>query len=351
MSEPIHSHTPELSVILPVRNEGAHLGAVLRQLTEQTLDADRYELLVVDGMSEDCTREVVAPFMASHPGIRILENPRGLSSSARNIGVKNARAPYVLFVDGHCHVESPRMLEAVCAAFARGERCVSRPQPLIADENSHYQKAVSLARSSWLGHYTGSKIYSEEDRHCSPLSAGCGYERALYLELGGIDERFDAGEDLEFNLRVHKHGVEAYHAQDFAVGYHPRGSFRALFRQLYRYGFGRARMALKHPQTLSPLAGALALLGLWLFVLPLAGIFWPQVLWPWGVGTAAYLAGTGLLAAKLARDHGPRMILRTWSCFPAIHVGAGFGYIMGLVGGPSWHHAPRCTQNEPVRTV
>jgi prepilin-type processing-associated H-X9-DG protein len=341
---------PALSVILPVRNEAPHVGAVLSQLAGQTLDPARYEVLVVDGASEDGTGGIVLAFAASHPNVRLLNNPRGLSSSARNIGAEHARSAYILFVDGHCQIESPRMLEAVLEAFERGERCVSRPQPLIAGEGDSFQMAVSLARSSWLGHNTGSKIYSDQALHCSPLSAGCGYQRALFLELEGIDEDFDAGEDLEFNLRVHRHGVTAYHANEFAVGYHPRDSFRALFRQLYRYGFGRARMALKHPRTFSPLAIGLALLGLWLFVLPLAGLVWPQVLGPWLLVSGGYALATGLLSAWLAKGRGLRMWLGVWSCFPAIHLGAGFGYLMGLVGGPSWCHAPRCPRTTPAHT-
>lgn len=325
---------------MPVRNEAPHVGSVLDQLCRQTLAPERFEIVVVDGMSDDGTREVVREAARRRPQIRLLDNPGFLSGSARNIGVADARAPYILFIDGHCRLESPTLLEATLEAFESGERCLSRPQPLIADGVGHYQQAVSLARSSWMGHAAGSKIYRDEDRYCNPLSAGCAYTRDLYRELGGIDESFDAGEDLEFNLRVHRHGVRAFHSQRFSVSYHPRGSFRSLFRQLFRYGYGRAHMARKHPGTVSPLAVLLALLSLWLLALPVLGVLWRPAWRLWLTAAAPYAAIVLLSSGWLARRGGSLLWAATASCFPAIHLGAGLGYLSGLVGGPTWRHGP-----------
>lgn len=331
---------PELSVVMPIRNEANLIGSVLDQLHEQSLPPERFEILVVDGMSEDGTREIVQAMMGRRPGIRLFDNPRGLSGVARNIGVQHATTPYILFVDGHCRIESREMLATALAAFLRGERCLSRPQPLIGDGGRPFQAAASLARRSGLGHYAGSKIYEAEDRHCNPLSAGCGYTRDLYLELGGVDESFDAGEDLEFNLRVHQSGVAALHCRDLALAYMARPTWRDLFRQLYRYGHGRARMARKHPGSFSPLATAVSLLSLWLMVLPVLGIFWRPAWQMWLATAAPYAVVTLATAAWLARGRSARLWLTTAACFPAIHFGAGVGYVSGLIGGPSWQHAP-----------
>ena len=331
---------PELTVVMPIRNEADQIGSVLDQLHAQSLPSDRFEIVVVDGMSEDGTREVVLAAMKRYPGIRLYDNPRGLSGIARNIGVEHALAPYILFVDGHCRLESHEMLATALAAFQRGERCLSRPQPLIEGSGRPFQTAVALARGSLLGHYAGSKIYQAEDRHCNPLSAGCGYTRDLYLELGGVDESFDAGEDLEFNLRVHKRGVEALHCHDLALAYLARPTWRDLFRQLYRYGHGRARMARKHPGSFSPLAAAVSLLSLWLACLPVLGAAWRPAWQLWLATAAPYAVVVAATAAWLARGRGCQLWLATAACFPAIHFGAGIGYVSGLVGGPAWQHAP-----------
>lgn len=340
---------PELSIVMPVRNEAPHIVGMLEQLRSQTLDPDRYEVLVVDGFSEDGTRDLVREYAQGHPNVYLLDNPGFISGIARNIGVHHAAAPYVLFIDGHCRLGSPHLLEASLAAFQRGERCLSRPQPLASEGVGRFQTAASLARSSCLGHQVGSQIFADRDHHCNPLSAGCGYTRELYLALGGIDESFDAGEDLEFNLRVHQAGIEALHSPLFSVTYLPRPSWRALFRQLYRYGFGRARMARKHPSTTSPLASLLGLMSLGLILLPLLGLVWWPALAIWLSLALAYGVGALVLGAWQTRGRGDLgLALQVAACFPAIHLGAGLGYLSGLLGAFSWRHTPSRAERQRI---
>ncbi|MEZ4388848.1 MAG: glycosyltransferase [Candidatus Krumholzibacteriia bacterium] len=331
---------PDLTIVIPVRNEAAHIRSVLAQIFAQTLAPERYEVLVVDGFSEDGTRSIVREIAIEHPNLYLLDNPQFISGAARNVGVLHAAAPYVLFIDGHCRLESPDLLATSLAAFERGERCLSRPQPLASEGVTAFQTAVALARSSWLGHQVGSQIFSDQDHHCSPLSAGCGYERGFYASLGGIDEAFDAGEDLEFNLRVRDAGVQALHSRLFAVTYMPRGSWWALFRQLYRYGYGRARMARKHPGTTSALAMALGLMSLGFVLLPLAGLAWTPAMHLWLGSLGIYAAVSLAVGSWAARGRGVGIAARVALCFPAIHLGAGLGHLSGLCGGFSWRHTP-----------
>jgi succinoglycan biosynthesis protein ExoA len=332
--EIVLSVVPSLSVVMPVRNEEAHLGAIVRQLLDQSLDSSRYEILVVDGMSDDGTRDVVKELQTDNPHLHLLDNQVCLASSARNIGAKKARGRFVLFVDGHCRIVYDDMLEKILEAFENGERCVSRPQPLVSAGMENFGEGIALARSSIIGHFTGSKIYNRQDRHCNPLTAGCGYERKLFWELGGIDEKFDAAEDLEFNYRVHQAGVAAFHSDKFTIEYRPRSNFMGLFRQLYRYGYGRARMTRKYPATFSLLSTLLGVLGFWFLVLPVLGLLWPPA-WILFVATLApYASLTAVASAWEARGRNPLLWMKTWSAFPAIHFGAGLGYLVGLFRGP-----------------
>ncbi len=331
---------PELSVILPVRNEAGTLAVVLEQLRGQTLPTDRYEVLVVDGMSEDGTGELVEARVREGDNLRLLQNPRYLASAARNIGARNARGDYLLFIDGHCRIPSPDMLAAVLEAFRGGARCISRPQPQLREDVSPFRQAVSLARASWFGHYIGSQIYRDEDGLRDPTSAGCGYTRELFTELGGFDESFDACEDLEFNRRVRRRGVRAVHAREFTVQYLPRGNPRGLFRQLYRYGYGRARLLGKDPRSLSPLTFGLSLFCVATLALPLAALRQPALIILWGLMLALYLATAAVAAVWAVGRESPRLLPLVMVAFTAIHFGAGCGFLSGLLRGPCAAHAP-----------
>jgi succinoglycan biosynthesis protein ExoA len=82
-------------------------------------------------------------------------------------------------------------------------------------------------------------------------SVAVAYRRAVFEKLGGFDERFDACEDVEFNHRVDRAGLRCFFTPKIAAHYAPRDTLRGLFRQLFRYGRGRVRLARKHPETIS----------------------------------------------------------------------------------------------------
>jgi len=324
----IEMSQPELTVIIPIRNEQDHIGKLLDDLVRQTLDHSRFEIIIVDGMSEDNTLQVIENYMTKLPNIRIETNPKYRSGPARNIGAKASIGKWLLFIDGHCHIPSENMLESIWETFFHGTKCISRPQPLINNGKGH---ATAIARTSFLGHHKGSMIYSYENTECDPSSAGCGYEKKLYLSLGGVDEKFDAAEDLEFNIRVSGKGIKAHHHRDFALEYAPRESLKSLFRQLYRYGFGRGLIAKKSPKHFSFLSFTLALFSISLVVLPFINLTL------WGFITGGWIFACGIDAIIAGKS---KYWISVMFTLMIIHLAAGIGYINGLAGGPGWSHAP-----------
>ena len=66
---------PLVSVIMPVRNEAAYIERSLGAVLGQEYPAERLEILVVDGMSDDGTREAVPAHPAADPRVRLLDKP------------------------------------------------------------------------------------------------------------------------------------------------------------------------------------------------------------------------------------------------------------------------------------
>ncbi len=89
---------PEVSIIVPARNEEASVGPCLESLTAQTGVA--FEIIVVDDGSTDRTREIAESFA----GVRVISAgplPAGWTgkNNALVAGAKAARAPWLLFTD------------------------------------------------------------------------------------------------------------------------------------------------------------------------------------------------------------------------------------------------------------
>ncbi len=339
-----------VSVIVPVRNESPFIERTLEQLIRQDYDCDMFEIIVVDGESTDGTQALVEKFAAAHGNIRLLTNPKRLSSAARNIGIREARGNVVLLVDGHCDLSGKQCLRDLADAFLRsGADCLGRPQPQEAwstkqetgsmasgsplpAPRSPLQRAIAAARSSRLGHHPDSYIYSSTEGFVPAKSVAVAYRRAVFEKVGGFDERFDACEDVEFNHRVNRAGLRCFFAPRIAAHYAPRDSLRGLFRQLFRYGRGRIRLWRKHPETLSIktlLPGVFVLGCIFGF-----GLAWTSS-WLAAVYAAAMatyfiivIVGSLIAAAKLRDTRASAWLPLV---FLTIHLGAGAGLLWEVV--------------------
>lgn len=334
---------PFITVVMPVRNEARFIRETLMQLLSQDYPRDRFEIIVADGMSDDETAEIVKRMAETTPQIRLHRNPRRLSSAGRNIGFREGKGDYFLVVDGHCFIPDDQLFTHIVECFSKsGADCLGRPQPLDPPGLTTFQKAVALARASWLGHGGGSLIYGDHEGFCSPVSHGAIYARHVFDVVGYVDEAFDAAEDVEFNYRVEKAGLTCYSSPKLTIRYYPRETLRALMRQMIRYGRGRRRFTRKHPEalTLNQLIPAFFVTGLFCLALTLLialfnGILLPSLLLaiPYGL-YLLLLIGT---AVTIAVKSGFRCTAPVPAIIFVIHFGLGWGFIsqaMRLEGAP-----------------
>lgn len=327
------SSCPFISIIIPVRNEERHLGAVLAGLLNQDYPVERCEILVVDGDSSDDTARLVEEVAkASAIQIKLLHNPRQLSSAGRNIGVRHSTGELIVFVDGHCHIPNRQLLRATAHYFQSTHAdCLCRPQPLTAPGSNWFQKVVANVRASVIGHGRDSSIYSSSlECFTEPTSSGASYRRDVFDRVGFYDESLDACEDVEFNYRVFRAGLRSYISPHLTVQYHARSSFSALWKQMVRYGQGRYRFARKHPQALSvtQLIPAAFLLSLLVGCLgSLVSARAAQIfLW----STVAYATTVIAFSAGLGLRYGWRHLITAPFVYLTIHSGLGYGYLAGV---------------------
>ncbi len=318
-----------VSIVVPVRNEENNIQTTLDMLLDQDYPRDAYEILVVDGESDDRTREIVSRFAKTNNMVRLIENPRRWSSAARNIGVREARGDVVLIVDGHCELTSRQHLRYLVEAFDRsGADVVGRPQPLKAADPTVFQEAIGAARASTLGHHPDSFIYTNEDRFVPATSVGVAYRREVFDRIGYFDESFDACEDVDFNYRADQAGLTCFLSSRSTVHYEPRKTFTGLFHQLARYGRGRIRLWRKHRSSVSlkTLAPALFVAGL------LGGMVIASIdsrwIYPYLLGLAIYTSIVILESFRIAA-RSRQWKLVTWlpMVFATIHIGAGVGIL------------------------
>lgn len=327
--------SPFITVVMPVRNEARFIADTLGQLRNQDYPKDRFEILVVDGMSDDGTRDIVARAAEEDERVRLLDNPEMRSSAGRNVGFKAGRGDFFVVVDGHCHIPDDKLLRNIAECFEKSEaHCLGRPQPLDPPGLTPFQKSVALARASRLGHGGDSLIYGDYEGYASPISNGAAYRREVFENVGYVDEDFDACEDVEFNYRVEQAGFKSYTSPKLTVRYYPRENLSALLGQMRRYGRGRTRLYRKHPAllSLSALVPACFVGGtsvfVALFVFDVAfnlPVFQAFVFYALSLLLLAYAVLVGLTTVHICREHGWCHAWRLPLVFLSVHGGLGFG--------------------------
>ena len=88
---------PKISVIIPVYNAAQYLEKCLDSVLAQTFTD--FELLLIDDGSKDSSGEICDRYAESDSRIRVFHKPNGGVSSARNLGLDNAKGEWITFVD------------------------------------------------------------------------------------------------------------------------------------------------------------------------------------------------------------------------------------------------------------
>ena len=91
------ANQPKFSIVIPTLNEEKYLPLLLKDLSNQTFQD--FEILIVDGNSEDKTVQKAEFFKSKFKKLRIINTKKRNVSHQRNFGAKKADADWVLFMD------------------------------------------------------------------------------------------------------------------------------------------------------------------------------------------------------------------------------------------------------------
>src|SRR3954447_12026360 len=115
---------PRISVIVPVYNVEAYLAECLESLAGQTFRD--LEVVMVDDGSTDGSAAIAERFAERDPRLRLIRQPNGGLSRARNTGIDAAGGELLAFVDSddllprHAYERLPGALDRTDSDFATG---------------------------------------------------------------------------------------------------------------------------------------------------------------------------------------------------------------------------------------
>lgn len=242
--------SPFVSVIMPIRNEAHYINRSLNTVLAQDYPADNMEVLVVDGMSTDGTREILELAKGKNPHLRAIDNPGKIVPTGLNIAIQQAKGEIIVRVDGHCEIASDYVKYSVRHLLHDQVDCVGGPIETIGETLT--SRTIALAMSSVFG--VGGSIFRTEKKRTMYVDtvAFPAYTKKIVDEVGLFDEELVRNQDDEYNYRLRKKGRKILFSQDIRSRYYSRSSISSLWRQYYQYGYWKVRVLQKHPRQMCP---------------------------------------------------------------------------------------------------
>jgi glycosyltransferase involved in cell wall biosynthesis len=111
---------PAVSIVVPVKNEAGNIEPLVTEIAAAMGGAGGFEIVYVDDGSSDATAQQLRALMASRPWLRAIRHAVSCGQSAAvRTGVRNARAPVVVTLDGDGQ-NDPAFIPALVRALEAG---------------------------------------------------------------------------------------------------------------------------------------------------------------------------------------------------------------------------------------
>jgi GT2 family glycosyltransferase len=220
-----------ISIVVISKDESSLDDTLVDLIRQATCLGEPAEIVVVD--ASDGRLDAIRTRHAADVRWVQFRQPPGVRVTIphqRNRGVRAAQGEIIIFIDAGCRPE-PEWLRSLVA-------------PLLLDE--HVTAGLTLASHGSRGLYDDGAWRALESRYlaeCSTINVA--FRREVYEVIGGFDERFAYGSDVDFSWRLTDAGYRIRGVPG-AIVRHDWGGWRRQLRRSYVYGKARMRLYRKH---------------------------------------------------------------------------------------------------------
>jgi len=275
---------PFVSIILPVRNEEQHISRCLQSIAAQDYPRDRYEIIIIDGLSTDATLDLVNEFKihnvdssacqasgksqndtaqgksqndnssacqagnhTQNDNIRVLTNPKRTVTTGLNLGIAAARGDVIMRMDAHALYAKDYISSCLKVMEETGAANVGGPARALPGGPGPMAQAITLAHYSPFGLGGAQFRDPNAEGFVETVWPGC-FKREVFDKIGYIDERRTRTEDIEFNSRLREAGYKIYLSPLIKAWYYCRTTLGDTWRQRWADGYEITRFLPDNPK-------------------------------------------------------------------------------------------------------
>ena len=227
---------PLVSIIIPNKDHVDDLSRCVESIINLST-YDNYEIVIVENNSETAEIRTYYEEISRHPRVQVVEYKGDFNySKINNFGVQYAKGEYLLLLNNDTEVITPDWMEELLMYAMRKDVGVVGAKLYYPDKTiQHAGIVIGLGAHRTAGHthyripeanvgYMGRLCYAQD---VTAVTGACMMvSKALYEELGGLDESFTVAlNDVDFCLRVREKGflniftpfAELYHYEEAAI--------------------------------------------------------------------------------------------------------------------------------------
>ena len=322
---------PLISIIIPCRNEEKFIGKCLNSILDQAYPKEKLEILLVDGMSTDKTREIINQYNKNSPFIQLIDNPYKVTPKAMNIGIKESRGDIIIFLNSHGVLDKEFLrwnvnyLEKI-----KGVDAVGGKLQAISESKELIPWAITFITDSIFG--AGGIRYRQKKKEgfVKDTLPYCAYRRDVFQKIGLIDEELLRGQDAEFNLRLIKKGGKIYFTPKIKSYLYTRDTLIKLWRQQFQYGYFKVKIAQKLGIGLVFRQHIPALFVLSLILSGIFGIFFQPFCYLLFTTFFSYLLLNIIFSSIISFEKGFKYLPASILAFFVLHFSYGLGFLEGI---------------------
>jgi len=221
----LNESAPLVSVVIPCRNEAAYIGQCLTSIIENDYPHERLEILVVDGMSDDGTREIVNKYHEAYPFIQLIDNPERITPVALNTAINASHGEIIMRVDAHSWCDREYIARCVAAIVDGAADNVGGIWQIVPRHDSLVARAIvqALTHPFGVGNADYRLVSGGEPRYVDTVPYFC-CRREVFEKIGLFNENLARGQDMEFNRRLVESGGRILLLPNVVSYYHARTS-------------------------------------------------------------------------------------------------------------------------------
>ena len=324
----------EISVLMPTYNEEKFIVNSLNSLLNQTIEPTRYEIMVIDGQSEDKTRELALDWSKNHPEIifRLIENPKKITPAAFNLGLENARGEFITLFGVHSTAKRD-FLEKITETFDKHPE-IQACGGVVHTTHSENSPDAELIAYIWqhpFGVGRGMRTPDTVQEGYADAVAKITYRKEIFQTIGCFDELFVRNQDNDMNYRLLKNGGKIWLDPEIETTYYSRSTVTKMLKTAFYNSYFHSLFLKKHrtiPGIKYMIPAAFSLTFIFLFLMALLSTlgFFAFVSLIFVYVTAALLSSLSFPRRK------PRgFYLKMPLFFFGLHFSYGLGFIVGFL--------------------